>query len=176
MELLPSFKYHPNPIATGAFAPSDEECECCERVRGYIYSSTIYAVEEIEFLCPWCIADGSAASKFDGSFADDYPLVSANLDSKIISEVCERTPAFNSWQQEQWQSHCSDACEFHGDADKNELLEIEGEKLIALLNREMIKESYWPTILESYEKGGSPAIYKFVCRHCSEKVFTLDYA
>ncbi len=27
-----------------------------------------YAIEEVEFLCPWCIADGSALQQFDAVF------------------------------------------------------------------------------------------------------------
>lgn len=82
---LPEFKYHPNPIATGAIKTSDETCECCGRERGDIYTSTLYAEEEIEFICPWCIADGSAANKFDGLFSDDYPLQNAGLSEEVIS-------------------------------------------------------------------------------------------
>ncbi len=101
---LPSFQYHPDPIATGAIKASDEVCECCDKPRGYIYTSTIYAEEEIEFICPWCISDGSAANKYDGLFSDNYPLQESGVSQEAISEVCERTPGYNSWQQEEWQS------------------------------------------------------------------------
>jgi len=173
---LPEFKYHPNPIATGAIKTSDEACECCGRERGYIYTSTLYAEEEIEFICPWCIADGSAANKFDGLFSDDYPLQNAKLSEEIISEVCERNPGYNSWQQEEWQSHCGDACEFHGDTEKEELLALSGEVLELFLSKEMIKPDVWVNLLENYEKGGSPAVYKFKCRKCSETIYTMDFA
>lgn len=36
---LPKFKYHPNPLVTGAIEPSEVACECCGKARGYIYSS-----------------------------------------------------------------------------------------------------------------------------------------
>ena len=93
---LPKFKYHPDPIPTGAIKVSKEICECCNQARGYMYASSIYAKEEIEFICPWCIADGFAARKFDGIFSDDYPLQQAGISQDIISEVCERTPGYNS--------------------------------------------------------------------------------
>jgi uncharacterized protein CbrC (UPF0167 family) len=82
---LPKFKYHPDPVATGAIKPSEEVCECCNRARGYVYTSTIYAEDEIQFICPWCIADGSAAQKFDGMFSDDYPLKEAGVNEEVIS-------------------------------------------------------------------------------------------
>ncbi|MCP4306259.1 MAG: CbrC family protein [bacterium] len=35
---LPSFRYHPDPIATGSIRPSDEAvCRRCSRNRGFIY-------------------------------------------------------------------------------------------------------------------------------------------
>ena len=173
---LPKFKYHPNPLVTGAIEASNEECECCGKEKGYIYNSILYAEEELEFICPWCIADGSAATKFDGTFIDDYPLQNAGLSQDIMSEVCERTPGYNSWQQEQWQSHCGDACEFHGNPEKEELKALSGKALDSFLIKEMIKHDMWANILESYEKSGSPAVYKFKCRKCPEIIYTMDFA
>ena len=172
---LPKFKYHPDPLATEAIKVSDEECECCGKARGYIYNSNIYAEDEIEFICPWCIADGTAAKKFDGMFSDDYPLQEAGISQEIIDEVCLRTPGYNSWQQEVWQTHCSDACEFHGDVEKEEIEKLSGQALESFLKEEMIKKDLWQNILNNYEKGGNPAIYKFVCRKCSEIIYTMDF-
>ncbi|MFA0570844.1 CbrC family protein [Vibrio gallaecicus] len=172
---LPIFKYHPDPLATGSIEVSDEVCECCEKATGYIYSSTLYAQEEVEFICPWCIADGLAAKKFDGTYIDDYPLINAGLGESVVSEVCERTPGYNSWQQEQWQSHCNDACEFHGDAEKEELQALSGEALDSFLEKEMIKLDIWVNILAGYQKGSSPAVHKFKCRKCPEVLYTMDF-
>lgn len=137
---------------------------------------SIYAEEEVESICPWCISDGSAASKYDGAFVDDYPLRRSSLSEEVISEVCERTPGYNSWQQEQWQSHCNDACEFHGDAEKSDLESLSGTKFDEFLRKELIKPEFWAEILEGYEKGGSPAVYKFRCRKCHESIYTMDFA
>jgi len=172
---FPKFKYHPDPLSTGAIKESNEVCDCCEKERGYVYTSSLYAEEEIEFICPWCIADGSAAKKFDGMFSDDDPLQEAGVSEEVISEVCERTPGYNSWQQEVWQSHCSTACEFHGDADKDDLLALKDEALNKFLNTEMIKTDVWVNILEHYEKGGNPAVYKFKCPECSDVIYTMDF-
>lgn len=172
---LPKFKYHPDPLATGSIEASDEACECCGKSTGYIYSSILYAEEEIEFICPWCIADGSAAKNFDGAFIDDYPLINAGLTEDVVSEVCGRTPGYNSWQQEQWQSHCNDACEFHGDAEKEVLQALSGDALDSFLEKEMIKPDIWVNILAGYQKGGSPAVYKFKCRECPEVIYTMDF-
>ncbi|MDP2596006.1 CbrC family protein [Alteromonas stellipolaris] len=154
---LPIFKYHPDPIGTGAIEKTEDECECCEKPRGCKATSTIYSVYEVETICPWCIADGSAATKFDGSFSDSHPLLTDGIDQHIVKEVCERTPSFISWQQERWLSHCNDACEFHGDATKADLESLSGEALKEFLSAEYIKEDIWPNILAGYEKGGGLA-------------------
>jgi len=173
---LPNFKYHHNPIETGAIEKSDKICQCCNELRGYRYTSTMYAEEDIENICPWCISEGLAAKKFDGFFSDRSPLLEAGISQEIIDEVCKRTPGYSSWQQEVWQSHCDDACTFHGDAKKEELLALDGEALEEFLKVERInKPEIWKEILEYYEEGGNPAIYKFVCTKCSKVIYTMDF-
>ena len=172
---LPKFKYHPDPVATGNIVKSDECCECCGEKRGYIYNSTIYAEEEIEFICPWCISNGEASTKFDGMFSDDYPLVDAGISESIINEVTRKTPGYNSWQQEEWQSHCDDACEFHGDATKKELEELKDTQLSEFLAVQLVDQNTWENILDAYEPGGNPAIYKFICKHCNKLIYTMDF-
>jgi uncharacterized protein CbrC (UPF0167 family) len=171
---LPRFRYHPNPIATGAVVPTEDVCECCGKARGYKYNSVVYAEKEVECVCPWCIADGTAAQKLDGMFLDDYPLVQAGVPQSAIDEVCRRTPGYNSWQQQIWQSHCGDACEFHGDASEAELASLGGELLDEFLKREGIKPEHWPRIRENYVPGGDASIFKFVCRTCKLPVYSLD--
>ena len=67
---LPDFKYHPNPIATGSIVPSVEVCPVCRESRGYAYDGIPYGTKEVEHICPWCIADGSAHEKFEVEFTD----------------------------------------------------------------------------------------------------------
>ncbi|MCR9504342.1 CbrC family protein, partial [Vibrio alginolyticus] len=151
-------------------------CECCGVSRGYRATSTIYSEHDIETICPWCISDGSAAKKFDGEFADPHPLMKARLDKSVVKEVCERTPSYISWQQEVWLSHCGDACEFHGDAEKSDLLQVKDAELEVLLNDQLIGINEWHQIVTYYEKGGNPAIYKFKCRSCGIFTYSLDFA
>ena len=92
---LPQFKYHPKPLETGAFEQDKTvECDCCEQQTSVYYSGPFYCVDEVEHLCPWCIADGSAAEKFAGSFQDDAregankQVISSQADSLIkISRI-----------------------------------------------------------------------------------------
>ena len=174
--MLPKFKYHPDPIATGSVKESDEICDCCNQKRGFVYTSTLYSAEEVGTICPWCIADGSAAKKYDGMFSDDYPLVDEGLSEDIINEVVHRTPGFSSWQQEVWLACCDDACAYHGDVSKQELNEMSLNSFKDAFEDQGITEEFFEKFKTSYKPGGNPAIYKWVCLKCGKTKYYADYA
>jgi uncharacterized protein CbrC (UPF0167 family) len=173
-KLLPQFKYHPDPIATGAFKLSDATCQCCGEARGYIYAASVYAEEDVESVCPWCIADGSLEQKHDAMLNDDLPLHAAGLPSEVIREVTRRTPGYISWQQDSWIVCCNDACEFHGDAPEDEIRALDEEGIAALSAESGFSIEDLKEMVSQYEPGGSPAFYKFVCRHCSRVKYNGD--
>lgn len=71
-DLVPTFRYHPDPVASGSVRASPVPCRCCGLARGWLYTGPVYAEEALdEALCPWCIADGTAAARFGASFVDD---------------------------------------------------------------------------------------------------------
>lgn len=172
---LPTFKYHPDPIATGAIKKSEVLCECCGRARGFVYTSGLYCQEEVEAICPWCIADGSAAEKFGGTFCDDFPLTKAGLAKEIIDEVSHRTPGFNSWQQEVWLCCCNDACEFHGDLPAAELKTMDIEAVSKAFQGKRPTVSQLENFRKHCRPGGNPAVYKWVCRHCGRSQLYADF-
>ena len=170
---LPKFRYHPEPLATGAIVVSEEKCECCGSVAGYKYVASFYAVDEVLSLCPWCIASGEAAEKFEGSFSDDWPLNDAGLSQSIIREVTTRTPGFETWQQEEWLTHCEDACAFLGDATVRDIKELaEGRGRVE--DGQEWKTEDFLELAKYYKPKGSPALYKFECLHCHEVLYGLD--
>lgn len=172
---LPNFKYHPDPEGNDVIEESDEACICCNKKRGYIYTGPVYAIEELdEQLCPWCIANGEAAKKFDASFADAHPLLRDGIAKDIVDEVSLRTPSYSSWQQEQWLSHCNDACEFHGDASEEDVRNASEETKQQWMQNYQSGEDLWNTITEGYYPKGDNAIYKFKCRHCNQIIFGWD--
>lgn len=174
---LPDFKYHPDPIGTGSIEKSENECLCCGVKRGYIYTASVYSVLDLDdSICPWCIADGSAAKKFDASFTDDANLFNAGIPTAIILEVTSRTPGYISWQSEYWESHCEDACEFHGDASKDDIKELDSEAISRLSDNLGLDESDWKSFYKQYSTGGDPAIYKFKCRHCHKLIYNGDWS
>ncbi|MET8674991.1 CbrC family protein [Streptomyces albidoflavus] len=117
---LPYFRHHPDPVATGSVRASTRACACCGQARGWIYTATFYSAQEIDGpFCTWCIADGSAADRFTGEFADSYGL--DGISRAVLHEVTRRTPGFSAWQDPHWLVHCRDAAAFLGEADYPEL-------------------------------------------------------
>jgi hypothetical protein len=172
---LPAFRYHPDPFASGSIKSGSVVCDCCGQARGFEYTASFYTAHKPKpALCPWCIANGEAAKKYAGQFSDSYPLRHAGIAEDIIREVCERTPGYSSWQQEIWQSHCGDACEFHGDAEPAELRALSAPALANVLRAHGMQEHHWRKIVDGYQKGGNPAVYKFVCRVCREPLYCVD--
>ena len=117
---LPKFKYSPNAYKIDVFVEEEGTCSVCDQHRKIKYGSSFYSVEEPEYICPWCIADGTAAKKYDGEFNDsagveaplgydENEILQAAFDEKVV-EVAQRTPSYVSWQQEVWLSHCNEQC------------------------------------------------------------------
>ena len=90
---LPFFKYHPNPLATRAFTQAQYAvvCDCCGCSTHIYYDGPFYAIDDINYLCPNCIASGAAAKKFDGAFQDDGCLETEVLDAEKVDELIHRT-------------------------------------------------------------------------------------
>lgn len=125
-----------------------------------------YGPADIEYLCPWCIANGAAHDKLGAESVDPAPLRSENVPQAIVDEMSQRRPGYIRWQQEQWLACCGDACEVHGDAPAAELEALDEDGLNALAMDSGFALDDLPEILAHYQPKGSPAFYKFVCRHC----------
>jgi len=115
---LPFTKYHPDPVATGSVvANPDQPCLCCNKKRGYVYAGPAYS-ERYHYLsgciCPWCVADGSAAKQFQAEFTDAGTI--DGVSDEILTELATRTPGFEAWQQETWLTCCADAAAYLGRA------------------------------------------------------------
>lgn len=91
------------------------------------YTGLFYSIEEPEFICPWCIHDGSAAEKYDGEF-NDYASIEGispdpaepdtiTIPQEFLNEVTKKTPGYHSWQQGVWLVHCNEPYAFIDCAD-----------------------------------------------------------
>ncbi len=94
---FPEFPYHPDPRGTGFVVESETRCLACGTVRGYIYTGPVFAVEELdEAFCPWCIADGTAAARFDAEFTDVELGVPEDVPSGVTEQIARRGPRTSS--------------------------------------------------------------------------------
>lgn len=176
-ESLPEFPYHPDPLSTGFVERSDATCLSCDRRRGFIYTGPVYAVDElVESLCPWCVADGSAAARFEALFTDDVP-VPDEVSEEVVDAITTRTVGFSGWQQEHWLYHCRDGAAFLGRAGWSD---VESRPdAIEALRREHAGLGWKPEQVEEYlrdlDKDGSPTAYLFKCRHCGVHLAYSDF-
>jgi uncharacterized protein CbrC (UPF0167 family) len=116
-EPLPDFPYHPDPQATGSIERSSTHCIACGQARGYVYTGPVFSVNHElldDAVCPWCIADGSAAERFDAQYTGVGDELPADVSDSVIIAVTQRTPGFSGWQQEHWLYHCGDGAAFVG--------------------------------------------------------------
>jgi uncharacterized protein CbrC (UPF0167 family) len=114
--VLPVFPYHRDPIASGSIVASTEVCECCGLARGWRYEGNIYTVQKVEHLCPWCIADGSAARKFDAWFFDgdfyDDKRKRVKVADHYREAVFRRTVGFATFNPVSWWVHCGEPASY----------------------------------------------------------------
>ncbi|MEV7522371.1 CbrC family protein [Streptomyces sp. NPDC091371] len=175
-EELPVFPYHPDPLATGAVVAAGTACVCCGRSRGYVYAGPVYAVEELSGrLCPWCIADGCAAARYEAHFIGDP--VGEDVPRAVVVSVDARTPGFSSWQDPRWFFHCGDGAAFLGPAGAAELAAF--PDVLEELRREAGRWGWAAEVVESHlgalDKDGQPVGYLFRCRACGRHMAYADF-
>ena len=170
---LPIFRYHPDPVATGSVVASAASCRSCGQSRGFIYAGPVYAEDDLEdSICPWCIADGSAAKRFHADFTDPDGIGGYGswdgVPADVVAEVARRTPGFSGWQQARWWTHCGDAGEFLGPAGRAELERLWPAAIESVRAESGYDHEEWQAYFEDLERESSPTAYVFRCRHCGE--------
>jgi uncharacterized protein CbrC (UPF0167 family) len=176
---LPTFRYHPDPIATGSVEASENVCIICNTARGYIYTGPVYCEAEITGgICPWCIADGSAHEALDAEFTDREGIGDRGrwdeIPDSVLEEVAYRTPSYSGWQQEVWFTHCNDAAAFLGAVGRNELDALGPEAIASIQASTDLEGNQWAHFFERLNKDGSPTAYLFRCLHCGTYGGTTD--
>ena len=161
-------------METGAFQETEEgvTCNCCGKTTHIYYEGPFFAVNEIEYLCPVCIANGSAAKKFDGSFQDECSVDDGVDNSDKLDELIHRTPGYCGWQQEYWRAHCGDYCAFLGNVGAREL------RAYGVME-EVLDDPMWDeeqkNLIENSVNGGSLQCYLFQCLHCGKHLLWMDF-
>jgi uncharacterized protein CbrC (UPF0167 family) len=173
---LPDFRYHPDPVASGSVIESDRECRCCGRARGYVYSGPAYCEEDVdEELCPWCIADGTAAGQLDATFVDSEAF-GDEVPEAAVEEIMERTPGYAAWQSEVWPACCGDATAFLFPAGAEELRTagLEGDAMSYIVHELEISGGAATELLRSLSRDGGPTAYVFRCLGCGRHHLHID--
>jgi uncharacterized protein len=169
---LPRFKYHPAPLNTGSIVASERVCQVCEKARGFAYQGVPYGGDDLETVCPWCIADGSAHEKFRLEFTDRDGIGGGEWESiprEIADEVAFRTPGFSGWQQERWFTHCGDAAEFLGPMGKDQIEQLDREAVEVVRVESGYEAKEWAHYYNSLNLRTGPATaYLFRWRHCGK--------
>jgi uncharacterized protein CbrC (UPF0167 family) len=179
-EPLPAFRYHPDPLSTGSVrVDPDTPCLGCNRIRGYIYTGPVYTEKSFildEHLCPWCVADGTAAKLFGATFNDTAET--EGISDQVRHEIESRTPGFHAWQQERWMACCGDAAAFQASAGAAELQRNFAAAIPVVkkylrsefdLSKEEAEEFF-----EGLSKEDQPTAYVFRCLHCNKYLAYVD--
>ncbi|MEV5801730.1 CbrC family protein [Streptomyces collinus] len=182
----PTFRYHPDPLASGSALRTDHVCSVCGMDRQIRYQGPVYG-EQPESLCLHCIHSGAASRALsvpggDGKDSDLAAMFSDALDVpddvpfSVVEEITRRTPGFASWQQESWLYHCGDGAAFLGPAGYREL-EAHPEAL-TMLREDHQRYGWAPAETEQFLRGldrtGEPTAYLFLCLHCNTSLASWD--
>ena len=171
LKTLPHFPYHPDPLATGSFVEGEAKvCPSCGKESNVYYALIPYSIEDIENLCPRCIASGLAAQKFDAEFIQDAEW-QGELDPEKNQLLFCQTPGYSSWQGEYWLSCCQDYCAYLGTVGTRELkaMGIAEQVLADYEAREEYQE-----VEDFLVKDGSICGYLFRCLHCQKYQIWVD--
>ena len=188
---LPVFKYHPDPLGTGAFSTDKAvKCDCCQQTTDIYYESPFYSVADIDALCPWCIADGSASLKFEGEFQDSASVEGIDCEydddgefshtinpypDEMLDELVKRTPGYRGWQQEVWLAHCNEPCEFIGYVCWDDIK----DRLDEFVSLEDDIQEYGFSVEELsglLHKDSDAQGYLFRCLHCKKLRLHFDFS
>jgi len=189
---FPKFRFHPNPIANYVIKESDTECPVCHQKTGYGYSVPFYTTADVENLCPWCIANGEAAKKYNGEFQGTETIETAmpqfdengqycghskpQIPEDELDELIHRTPGYFAWQQEEWLVHCNSPCAFIGYVGWNEIKDQLDRFIDIEKDCQRFNDKWGITELsENLFNGSSCQGYLFECIHCHGYRLCMDY-
>ena len=175
---LPHFRFHPDPLLSGAVEPSTEPCGVCGQARGFVYTGNCYVEDEFEAqLCPWCIADGSAHRKFGVTFNE--VALAPGIDEAAADEIEERTPGLTCFNPIDWPTCCGAPMAYLEPAGHTEIV-ARHPKLPTTLVPQMAAELRVPTgeamrVFRSLQRDQSPCAHVFRCPTCETVRAAIDF-
>ena len=172
---LPNFRYHPDPVKSKVFVPSTGVCPCCGLQREWEYVGPWYGVTDLDHICPWCIASGEAASRFDAKFGLRDAL-EPGAEPEAQDELILRTPWYFNAQDEPWPVHCGDYCAVDGRPSPDQLNALESELAadFKLIQERLGLEAEF--LKSELQRPFSPLWTQlFRCIHCGTHRLNGDY-
>lgn len=94
--------------------------------------------------------------------------ISGQVPPQVWDVLAHRTPGFASWQGEEWQTHCGDACAYLGTVGWDQLVDL------PTAQASLIDDGMLPDDLPLIRKDGDLCGYLFRCLHCGERVCYVD--
>lgn len=177
---LPQFKYHPNAYQLDIFTQESGICSVCHQQRSIKYNLGLYSVDEPEYICPWCIANGQAAEKYNGDF-NDYCSIEGvsehysepnpmHISEQALDIITQKTPSYAAWQQEVWLVHCDEPCAFLGYVGMKEIMPYFDD-----VKADIEQSGYdIEDIKNALSADGEMVGYFFECVHCGKKRLHID--
>lgn len=176
---LPRFRFHPDPVLSGAFEPADDPCDVCGQARGLVYTGPCYVEDDFDaVLCPWCIADGSAFARYGVTFHELSPR--PGLDLTVAEEIEERTPGLLSSNPIEWPLCCEVPMAYLEPAGQAELL-ARHPRLAAALPTQVAAERQLSkaaaeALVAGLRRDEPPCAQVFRCGKCRTAIAILDDA
>ena len=172
---FPVFRFMAPEAVRDQFEASEGGCDCCGKATGWRYTGVIYGDAPDEHsVCPWCIADGSVAAKWDAAFSmvDDR----TECDEDAQKEAEQQTPGFPSWQDWYIPVCCGMPTEFLGDAGWEDLRGRWAGAVESMLADclPVVNDGELDGFLRSFKRGENPAAYVFRCIECAKLVGRWD--
>ena len=166
------FNYMSDNYLPTVFAREPFTCDCCKKLSNSKYIGPQYSPAEKEaLLCPDCIQTSEAVKS---SLVDFFNIIDPEcVDDKVSNEISYRTP---TWQDQEWATHCNDACEFHGDATAQDIIEADENTIQIWMERYDQSRNDRDTFMSGYVPGGDQGVYRFSCKHCSAIVLNWDFS
>ncbi len=180
---LPHFKYNPNAYQLDIFIEEEGTCSVCHEKRSLKYNSSLYCVDNPEYICPFCIANGKASEKYNGEFNDCYSIEGIPFDpekeiqelsdipKEMLEEISKRTPSYHSWQQEVWLIHCNEPCIFLGYGSSENLIPILDEIKEDIEELGISQENF----IKELKNNCGLGTYLFQCNCCGKHRLHIDF-
>lgn len=141
-----------------------------------MYVGPFYSRERVKGLCPACIADGSAAAKWNGMFvASDGP---EPLDDPAKrDELLHRAPGyFSAYGWDPWPVHCDDYCALIGQVGWSEIEPLEPELRGDLDRFQQVSELSDDDLVDYLSMPASPLrAHLFRCLACGRHRLVADF-